>query len=52
MGSCPLSTKGQGALDHEANELVKENFMVVQFFKKGEAYTMDGRKHSKPFGPS
>jgi hypothetical protein len=58
MVCCPLSTKGQGALDHRGGELVGKNFMVGQIFeeklvqKKGKACTMDGKKSSKPFGPN
>jgi hypothetical protein len=51
---CPLSTKGQGTLDHGSGELVVENFMVGQIFKKilkreGKINTMDGRRRSKPY---
>ncbi len=54
---CPLSTKRQGALDHEGGELVGKKFMVGQILKElvkkeGEACTMDGRRHLKPFGPN
>ncbi len=31
---CPLSIKGQGALDHRNGELVGENFMVSQILQK------------------
>jgi hypothetical protein len=56
-GLISFITKGQGALDHEVGELVGENFMVGQileelFKKKGKAYTMDGRKCSKPSSPN
>ncbi len=54
---CPLSTNGQGTLDHGGGELVGENFMVGQIleeFIKGEGKinTMDGRRCSKPFSPN
>jgi len=54
---CPLSTKGQGALDHRNGELVGKNFMVSQILKKlielkGEACTKDGRRCSKPSRPN
>ncbi len=54
---CPLSTKRQGTLHHKGGELVGENFMVGQIFEEldeeeGEAYTMDERRHSKPFSPN
>jgi len=40
-------------LNHEGGKLVGENFMVGQIFKKlvkekGEACTMDEKRHSKP----
>jgi len=43
---CPLSTKGQGALDHKGGELVGKKFMVGQIFEKlveekDEAYAME-----------
>ncbi len=31
---CPLSTKGQGALDHEGGKLVGKKFMVGQNFEE------------------
>jgi hypothetical protein len=57
MVQCPSSTKGQGALEHKNGELVGENFMVNQILKelveeKGKAYTMDGRRCSKPSRPN
>jgi hypothetical protein len=49
--------KGQGALDHKGGELVGEKFMVNQILEelvkeKGETFTMDGKRHSKPFSPN
>ncbi len=54
---CPLSTKGQGVLDHKGGELVWKKFVVGQIFenfveKEGKACTMDGKRSSKPFGPN
>jgi hypothetical protein len=31
---CPLSTKGQGALDHRGGEIVAKNFIVGQIFEE------------------
>ncbi len=54
---CPLSTEGQGALDHKGGKLVGKKFMVGQILeklveKKGKACTMDGRRHLKPSSPN
>ncbi len=53
----PLSTKGQGVLDHEGGGLVGQNFIVRKNFKfkkkkEGKSNTMDGRRHLKPFHPN
>ncbi len=54
---CPLFKNRQGALDHIGGELLGNKFMVAHIFEelvkeKGEVYTMDGRRHSKPFSPN